>query len=60
MAKALHLLLLFHPYPLRQKYLQILPPPPYRESISKDLVAKKHVRHAERDILVPVYGYYEF
>jgi hypothetical protein len=36
---------------------QILPSPPYRESIFEYLIAKKQ---AEREILVLVYGWYDF
>jgi hypothetical protein len=52
---------LMRPYPSRQRNTSHAPPPPpYRENIREYSVANKHIGLAEREILVLVYGYFDF
>jgi hypothetical protein len=48
------------PVPFAPNISQILPLPPYHESILEYIVANKHIGRSEREILVLGYGYYRF
>jgi hypothetical protein len=48
---------LIRPYPFSPKHISQTSFP---ESICEYLVANKHIKHTEREIHVPVYGYYVF
>jgi hypothetical protein len=52
---------LIRPYPSSPKKISQTPPPPLRrKSICEYLVAENHTGLAEREIFVPVHGYYVF
>jgi hypothetical protein len=52
---------MIRPYLPRQKtFSHASPPSPYWESICEYSVAKKHIGLAEREILVLVYGCFDF
>jgi hypothetical protein len=46
--------------PFAKNIAQTPPPPPCRERICGYSIAKRHMGHAEREISVLVYGYFDF